>query len=173
MMGCQKQPTASFTTDKTTYTAGETVKCTNASTNGKSYLWTFSDGQTSTAQDVDYTISPNFGAGSITIKLKANSRTSKKTNEVTQIVNVVSAHGTVMFWNCSSCAGNLPISVTIGGSTQFITSAYSSLPNCGTAGCAMFTLDVGSYAFTATDGNITWNGTVTVTKGGCFRQELL
>lgn len=65
------------------------------------------------------------------------------------------------------------ISVTINGTTQTISSYYSSgAPSCGASGCANFTLNPGTYPVSASCSNSTWNGTVTVTAGGCYRLKL-
>lgn len=66
-------------------------------------------------------------------------------------------------------AATTPISVTVSGLTATITSKLSNgnVPACGAAGCATFDLGVGTHNWTATDGNNSWNGTVTVTLGGC------
>ncbi len=62
------------------------------------------------------------------------------------------------------------MTVNIGGKTGSITSYYSTSPSCGASGCAIFTLPIGSYSYSAssTFGLSTWSGTVTVTKNGCL-----
>ena len=174
IVSCNKQPVSEFETDKTTYTAGETVKLTNKSVDARSYKWTMPDGQTSSSPSVDYTLSQNAPDGTLTFKLEAISKKGNKKSESSKSVTVKAATGSAMFWNCVTCNGNLPIYVTIDGTTKSITNAYSSTPSCGTADCANFTLKVGNYSYTATDNIISnWSGTITVTKGVCTKVQLL
>ncbi|MBS1775927.1 MAG: hypothetical protein JSS64_06560 [Bacteroidetes bacterium] len=80
--------------------------------------------------------------------------------------------GDVMFWLASDMTcGN--ISVTCGGTTKSISSYYSSgAPSCGASGCATFTLNPGTYNFTASCSNKNWSGSVTVTANGCYKMQL-
>src|SRR6266496_6645392 len=56
-VACRKEPViAQFTTNKDTYAAGETVHCTNLSTNADSWKWTAPGGTTYTTRDLDYTL---------------------------------------------------------------------------------------------------------------------
>ena len=83
-----------------------------------------------------------------------------------------SSTGNVMFWTSSDLGcGN--ISVSVANSSGIISQYYTSgSPDCGAGGCATFTLAPGNYSFTAScDGN-SWNGSVTVTAGGCFKMRL-
>ena len=60
MIGCKKQetsiptPVASFSTDKSSYIAGDTVHLRDSSTNALSWKWTVPNGQTFTTQNLDY-----------------------------------------------------------------------------------------------------------------------
>jgi len=70
-VACRKEPvTARFTTDKDTYTAGETVHCTNLSTNADSWKWTAPDGTTYTTGDLDYTLDSTLLNTTKTFKLE-------------------------------------------------------------------------------------------------------
>lgn len=80
--------------------------------------------------------------------------------------------GQVMFW-VKTDFGCGPITVNIGGTTRTISSYYGSIPSCGASGCANFTLSAGTYAFSASCNGYTWNSTVTITNGGCTKQELI
>ena len=75
---CQKEPTANFTTDKETYTAGETVHCKDASTNAHSWKWTMPDGKIYTTQNVDYTIDSNDLGGKKVFTIEVESKNGKK-----------------------------------------------------------------------------------------------
>jgi len=173
LISCNKQPTSEFETDKTSYTAGDVVKLTNRSIDARSYKWTMPDGQTSSSQNVDYTISQNEPDGTLTFKLEAISKKGNKKSESSKSVTVKAAAGSAMFWNCVTCNGNLPIYVTINGVTKNITNAYSSSPSCGTSDCANFSLKVGTYNYSATDNVLSnWNGTITVKKDVCTKIQL-
>ncbi len=80
--------------------------------------------------------------------------------------------GQAMFWiqNNSNC-GN--ITVNCNGMSQIISAYYSGgAPSCGANGCAMFNLQPGTYSFTASCSTKNWNGTVTVSAGGCYAMRL-
>lgn len=80
--------------------------------------------------------------------------------------------GEVLFWLRSDIGcGN--IDVTVDNQTKTITSYYTSgAPDCGASGCATFTLEPGSYNFSASCSGETWSGSVSVTDGGCYKMEL-
>ena len=80
--------------------------------------------------------------------------------------------GRATFWT-NSDLGCGSISVTCSSQSGTITSYYSSgTPSCGASGCANFTLPPGTYSFSASCTNKTWNGTITVTQGGCSTMRL-
>ena len=91
IVGCQKEPTASFITDKNVYVSGDTVHLTNTSTNANSYLWTMPDGVTLTTNNTDYITNVNQGFGTLTFKLEAFSNNGKKNNTATESVAVIPA----------------------------------------------------------------------------------
>ena len=76
------------------------------------------------------------------------------------------------FWTAINCSPN-PITVTVDSQTAMINEYFPNTPpTCGTQGCANFYLAAGTYTYSATNGDTTWNGSVTVTKGGCTLQQL-
>jgi len=83
-----------------------------------------------------------------------------------------SSVGDVIFYvlsdfNCGT------ITVNLNGSSSTISSFYESAPDCGAAGCANFSnLPPAVYSFTATAGECTWNGSITVTANSCLQQPL-
>ncbi len=83
-----------------------------------------------------------------------------------------STTGNAMFWTSSDLGcGN--ITVNISNSSGVISQYYSGgTPNCGAGGCANFTLPPGNYSFSASCSSGNWNGTITVTAGGCSRMKL-
>jgi hypothetical protein len=75
--------------------------------------------------------------------------------------------GKVVFWY--NTVGT-DATVIINGQTGYVTDYYSTYdPDCSSIGCAIFTLDVGTYGFTANSSWSTWEGTVTITKDGCYK----
>ena len=80
--------------------------------------------------------------------------------------------GDVMFWTSSDLnCGN--ITVAVGSSVKLITGFYNtSIPTCGAASTASFTLSPGTYSYAASCTGKTWNGTFTVTAGGCSSVQL-
>lgn len=84
-------------------------------------------------------------------------------------------NGQVVFWTPTNYG---VITVTCNSTTNTITQYFTSgIPDCSSAGCAIFTLPVGTYSFYATNNNgTTWNTsgttTVTVTANGCAAYEL-
>ncbi|MBI4945390.1 MAG: hypothetical protein HY840_03195 [Bacteroidetes bacterium] len=91
IVGCQQNPTASFTANKSEYIAGDTVHLTNTSANGHSYLWTMPDGTTLTTTNADYLIPANQGFATLTFALEAFSKNGKKNNSVSQSIAVIPA----------------------------------------------------------------------------------
>ena len=168
--GCQKQPTAKITTDKTQYVAGETVRLTSITSDADSYRWTWPDGQTSTAKNLDYATADNTGNATKTFKLEVFSKNGKKHDEASKNITIVAATGNVTFWNTSSSSPDF-VEVTINETTKEILD-YNIATSCNFTDCANFTLNVGSYSYTATDGIDDWSGNFSVTKNGCLLFEL-
>ena len=80
--------------------------------------------------------------------------------------------GTVMFWTQSDFGCGF-ITVNVGGISGTISGYYSGgAPSCGASSSANFTLPPGNYNFTASCDELTWDGTVTVTAGGCYKMQL-
>lgn len=73
--------------------------------------------------------------------------------------------GKVTFWYDSN--GTIA-TVTIDGESHQITQSYPSIdPECGSVGCANFTLIPGTYSYHAESTFSTWNGTVTIGSKDC------
>jgi hypothetical protein len=74
-------------------------------------------------------------------------------------------YGNVVFWQLTGSGYGLTV-VSLNGVTSNITSEYSSAPECGASGCAVFnSLEVGSYNYSASDGTSNWSGSIEVTEG--------
>jgi hypothetical protein len=176
LAGCQKQPQANFTTDKTEYKAGETIKCTNTSIDGTTYKWSWSGTKIKSGDAVggslDLSTEKDLESGDVTIKLQAFSKNGKKTSETSKTVKVVANNGKVSFW--SDFGEDFNVDVTIDGVVKKITKNISSAPSgCDTDGCANFELKPGKYNYSAkdTDG-YTWSGSVDILPTGCNRVQL-
>ena len=84
------------------------------------------------------------------------------------------AQGTAMFYTEES-TNWLPIVVTIQGvnGTQTITQNYSSQPDCSAAGCAVFSLDPGTYYWSVRVGNFAGpGGSVYVASNNCSATQI-
>ncbi len=84
--------------------------------------------------------------------------------------------GQVVLWSKAGCGGGTstsPIAVTVGGKAGSITKFLAAEPTtCDPAGAYFVKLPVGTYPWVAKCGTDSVTGTVTVTKGGCTKQEV-
>ena len=93
-------------------------------------------------------------------------------NEISKTVTVKAATGNVIFWQ-ELGSGYDVTAVQVNGVTSNITSELGSAPNCSETGCAVFNgLKVGTYNYTASDGNAVWSGTINITKNVCLTVKL-
>jgi major membrane immunogen (membrane-anchored lipoprotein) len=75
------------------------------------------------------------------------------------------------FWTAENCSPN-PITVTVDSQTAQIIEYYPNNPaTCGSEGCANFYLPAGTYYYTASNIDTTWQDSVVVTKGGCTLKQ--
>jgi hypothetical protein len=83
--------------------------------------------------------------------------------------------GWVSFWAKGNPNGGGPIKVTINGKTETISVFTASAPaDCQTAGTARFKVPVGTYTWAAASNTQdSVKGTVTVSKDGCERREVV
>ena len=132
LYGCQKEPTASFTTNKSSYVAGEKIICTNTSVNAETFLWTYSDGQQNSAKDVSYTTSSNM-AGEFTIELKCYSKNGELSDVYSKTISLEEnpIHG---YWTgtytCSQGEAGCNLSIVrIGNLLKTIFSFYAIQSN--------------------------------------------
>ena len=173
VFSCIKPLAVDFTTDKTQYTAGETVYFTNKTKNAKSYKWTFPDGSTSTKKDATYRIPDDAVYGTLPIKMEAQGIYKKtSTKSVTYNIFVYPIYGKVVFWKDVSCGCGL-IDITIDNEEYNILASNTSIsPGCGNPNATEFELTVGTHSYYATDGSRSWNGNFTITKNGCLDIKL-
>ena len=83
--GCQKEPEANITADKTTVETGESVKFTNTTVNGESYEWDFGDGTSSSEKSPTKIFAQ---AGTFNVKMTSYSKNQKKTDQATISITV-------------------------------------------------------------------------------------
>ena len=175
LFSCNKQPVVSFTTDGSSYFAGDIIKLTNTSKNTKSYLWTMPDGSLIETKDAEYLVDPNlYYNTTIKFKLTGFSRNKKKSTSSEQYITIVPARGNIVFWKSSSC-GCGDITVTVDGNDLVVNADYSSAPpycNNGPGAASFTDLLPGNYSYSATDGTKTWSGNFTITKGCCLNIQL-
>jgi hypothetical protein len=82
------------------------------------------------------------------------------------------SNGQATFWIQSDLGcGSITVNISGYGSAT-ISSYYTSTPDCGSSGTATFTLPAGTYGFTASCTDLNWEGTVTVSEGGCYTMQL-
>lgn len=116
LTGCRKEPvTARFTTDKDTYSAGETVHCTNTSINARTLKWTAPDGTTYTSGNLDYTLDSATLSSTKTFTLEVtgngdNSTYSKSVNikELILQTDYFAVGNTTYIPTTKSCEANSP-----------------------------------------------------------------
>jgi len=172
---CQKEPSADFTTDKTTYIAGETVILNNTSIDADSYEWTMPDSQTSSSKNVSFITDATGSGGSLNFKLTAYSKNQKKSDNASKSVTLQAAIGKATFWN--KYAESYRIQVTIGTQGEIINSNNTISPGCDAFNCANFELQPGTYSYTAIDLDWTpagtWTGTIVINPAGCTTIELI
>ncbi len=89
LVSCQKEPTASFTTSKTTVVTGETITFTNTSKDGDSYKWSFGDGATSELESPTHAYA---SSGTYSVEMTAYSKNGKKSNKATASITVNKAN---------------------------------------------------------------------------------
>ena len=85
-----------------------------------------------------------------------------------------STTGTGMFW-ANGLGVGMPLTVTIQGvsGSQSITSSYSTQPTCSATGCAVYTLNPGTYNWQYIDSRTNQGtGTITITSGNCTQQRV-
>lgn len=170
--GCSKQPTANFTTDKTEYTQGETVICTNLSTDGESFTWTLPSGQISNSKDLNFSTSTSMSPGTYNMTLQVFSKNEKKSATLTKSFVLKQASASLVVY--TSLSNVSPITVKIDGITTGTISLYykNVIPSCGASGCVTTTLSLGRHTISATDGSKTWSASTDVLKGICNSFEL-
>lgn len=132
--------------------------CANFDLKAGNYTFTASSGTTNWSGNITVT-SSNCSK----MQLKSSGGTNGGSDPGIQ-------NGKVIFWTNSNLG---IITVNINGASQTITKYYTSgSPSCGTSGCATFDLKPGSYNFTASGNNLSWNDNITVTSGGCRQMQL-
>ena len=72
VIGCKKDPSASFTTDKSSYYLQQNISFSNSSKNAKSYTWDFGDGASSSETSPSHSYSK---AGTYNVKLTLDNGT--------------------------------------------------------------------------------------------------
>lgn len=167
--GCQKVPTASFTSDKETYVNGEIIKLKNTSQDGHSYKWTVTGSSTQiTTKDAEVVLN---GAGQYVVSLKVFSRNGNKSDEISKTFNVGKATGQVTFYTLDASLG--PINVSVDGvPLGTITLYYSTNPGCSANGCVTANLEEGSHSLTATANGQTVTANIEVAPNTCNTFEM-
>jgi len=84
------------------------------------------------------------------------------------------AKGTAMFWCSNPNYSPHPVIAIQGiNGTQTITQIYSSQPDCSATGCAVFSLDPGTYYWSVRVGNFAGpGGSVYVASNNCSATQI-
>lgn len=172
---CQKQPTANFSTDKTSYVGGETIYVTNQSTDADHYEWNLSDGQSTTVGENFMYHTDVSQSGDLSIQLTAYSKNGKKSSTMVKSVTVTPAKGDATFWISSGYITTVYLYIPgTGNVSREINLTYNDTPSCGSEGCANFNdLEPGTYSYFATTGVTEWEGNITVNRGQCSTMRLI
>jgi hypothetical protein len=99
-LSCEKKPDAYFTTNRTTFIAGDTVQLINTSPTGSKFEWELPNGATSTEENPSYIIDQNAGFSDLSFKLTVSSKGRKKTSSTQNSVHVIPV-STFTFFNAS------------------------------------------------------------------------
>jgi PKD repeat protein len=169
--GCQKVPTASFTSDKENYVNGETMKLTNTSQDAYSYKWTVTGSSTQiTTKDAEVSLN---GAGQYTVTLTTYSRNGKKSDDISKTFTVAKATGQVTFYTLTSSLGTIDVDVD-GVPMGTITLYYASAPACAANGCVTVNLEEGTHTVDAYANGTgqSVSATITVVGNTCNKFEM-
>jgi hypothetical protein len=162
-IGCG--PKASFTTDKTVYDAGESVRLMNTSRNAVRFRWFETDSLFSTEREPVINL-PERVSGERNIRLEAISRNGNYA-ECSRSFSTTVPSGTLSVW---SSVYNFTQVYAIGKHVNYIgsiTRSYPSYPGCFAEGCVTIRLFCDTYSITAGSGTAAINGTVAVTRDAC------
>lgn len=181
---CSKQPVANFTTDKDTYTAGESIVCSNTSEDAVVYDWEYlsaSSGQTITEQiigdhdSIKIETTNAYGDGEFEIKLTVTNEKRDNTDEVTKTVNIIAATGSVTFYTKTQTHVD-EIEVTINGEIKTLTKQFEETADCNEDGAVYFEdLAVGVLQYSVYHKiiKVTKTYDILILKDNCQRIEVL
>ncbi len=87
----------------------------------------------------------------------------------------VNQKGEVIFWESTVSGCSSDTYVTINGQTNSISSYSSSVPDCGASGCATFSLNPGTYTYSASSSACsgTKTGTISIIANQCTPVQLM
>ena len=181
---CSKQPVANFTTDKDTYTAGESIVCSNTSEDAVVYDWEYlsaSSGQTITEQiigdhdSIKIETTNAYGNGEFEIKLTVTNEKRDNTDEITKTVNIIAATGSVTFYTKIQTHVD-EIEVTINGEIKTLTKQFEETADCNEDGAVYFEdLAVGVLMYSVYHKiiKVTKTYNILILKDNCQRIEVL
>ena len=169
LQSCNRTPTASFTSDKEEYSAGETIQLTNTSTNGFSYKWE-APGLTTPLTGKNASIIARK-QGTYQITLTVFSKNGKKSSSTSRTIVVKAGKGQLVIY--TSTYPVLPIAIKI-DNVPFgvITQTYSNPPFCGASGCINAELEAGVHQFEMSSSGMTVPFTGTIDAGECNQMKV-
>lgn len=164
-------PVAGFTSNKTSYIAGDLMVFTSNSTNAHSLRWTLPDGTTSRDSSVSYTSHPYTGGTSLNIKLEAISKSGLKSDYIVKGYKLGNAQGKVTLYSVPFSTAP-SVTIFIDGISQPNGTFLGATPSgCNEPGYLTYTLDIGphvvSYSGVQFGGFFSNSRSFTVTPSGC------
>lgn len=174
----EAQPSASFTSSKTEYVAGDTIVLTSSSTNAGSLRWTLPDGTTETTNSIRFSTNTYTSTPvelNLPFRLDAISPSGKKTDYSVKNIKVNRLiKGSLVMW--MPRPNNIGISgmLSMDGKSQGTVMIYAGIQmplGCNQAGYTTMTFPVGAHEFVFTyseNGNTTTSTkSTTITENGC------
>jgi hypothetical protein len=165
-----KQPTASFTSDKTEYLEGETIYLSSNSENADTHRWTLPDGQTIKGANANYVIETLTLDRNVQFKLEVFSKSGTKSDYMVKNIPVKARMGQLVIYNYYY-VGSWAVTATIDASINQVSMPQTQQePNCGEGGHPTFSLKEGTHYVSVRAGNTTlWSGTVYITNNQCLK----
>lgn len=145
----EKVPVASFSSDKSTYTAGETINLTSTCADAATIRWTLPDGTTSNAASVSYQTDAKLDDTKLNFRLDAISKSGLKSDYTVKGISVNAIKGSiVLYYSSSFSGGQFVTSVSIDGMLYGTVSVPNTPdpPTCGQTGFPTIDLKVGFHS---------------------------
>jgi hypothetical protein len=168
----EAKPSADFSTDKTEYVGGDTIRFTNISTNADTYRWTLPDGQTSKMVNITYIIPDLPVEQSLPFKLEAFSKSGNKSDYSAKIIKAIPAEGELVLYFSNNFL--LSPSIKIDGKNVSSVPGFvptANAPACGQQNFPTYKLRPGNHVVTVSEAS-TYTKNVIVIAGSCVALKM-